>query len=80
MSDDETKQYVVWSNQMQAWEAGTGYTPFFSEASRYTHDRAFAVCLSAIPPGVSIDRLNTLPEVPVLAADIDALRAVISRA
>lgn len=70
---EETDLYLIWSHEHTAWwgPAARGYSRKISEAGRYTHSQALAICTEAIP-GTS-DRLGALPELPIRFGDIEAM-------
>lgn len=60
MSDDA---WLVWSHEhRQWWRPGRwGYTPRLSEAGRYSHADALAICQKAVPGAAHFGALTELP-------------------
>jgi hypothetical protein len=74
MSDDT---YLIYSAEHggQWWgPGGCGYVRRISEAGRYTHADAIAICAKAIP-GTS-QKIGMLPELPVLLTDVEVMVAL----
>lgn len=65
--------YLIWSHEHSAWWGANrrGYTRRLSEAGRYTHIEAVAICVKSIPG--TAQRMEALPELPVRLADVDVM-------
>lgn len=70
MSDD----YLIWSNEHQGWwgPGERGYKSGYSQAGRYSRERAMQICRDALPTAAHIGMIS---EIPVRAGDLeDVLR------
>jgi hypothetical protein len=68
--------YLIWSHEHGAWWGpfGRGYVTRISEAGRYDRRAAMMMCARAIPG--TAERMGRLPELPVRASDLEALRGM----
>ena len=68
------EQYLIWSHEHSAWWGAErcGYVRSIRRAGRYSHAEALDICRNAIPGTSRI--LGALPELPVLEADLLAMR------
>lgn len=76
MTDHSTPApYLVWSSEHRAWwgPERCGYVRSFAKAGRYSLDEAISICAKAIP-GTAM-QIGMLPEIPVRAADVEAMQA-----
>lgn len=66
-------EYLIWSNEHHAWwrPEKAGYTFFIEVAGRYSRTEAMSICADA---RIGWTR-GPLPEIPLLAADIEEMVA-----
>jgi hypothetical protein len=65
--------YLIWSHEHKRWwgPGESGYTRHVSQAGRYSHADAVAICAKAIPGNAKA--LGALPELPVRLSDVERM-------